>query len=537
MATLLDPDLPSLTGTRATLLVAVAGLAGLATAWALAPEYLVSRGFPLDDAWIHAVYGRSLARSGMLAFNPGVPATGATSPLWALILAAPHGVTSHVPAVVLGVKLLGFAFHLVAAFLLLWALTERGRVGLAPLAGCMLVAFHPDLVSASMSGMEIPLATVAAHGLLLAACRSGVLVYGLLSFVAPLARPELSLLCFALPVALLMGRNHRRLVVLCGAACVGTAVAYGMVAARNLAVSGLPLPATFYAKVGAGYLAAVRGEVTGFGELLGRLPVVDSSILLGSATLIAARVVVVDGKAPPAPVQTAAAALLAGLSFCAVSFVLVPPVDPRAFYHQRYVLPALGLMVAALPVLVASALERFMPRLARQPAQVAMLGLLVLSVLVVSPFRYQALSNDAHNIDDVQVNIGRRLASTEPDQVVWAIDVGAVRYFGNAFVVDLIGLNSAEILGPAAQSFLDRYPPRYIEAVPRWSSVNLPPNHRLTATHFRTSTPYTVTSFAPMQEHWLVLCNDPAVFGQVAVWERTFTFRCAEHGPRSRTDP
>ncbi len=214
---------------RAAVLVALAGLAGVTTAWALAPEYLVSRGLPLDDAWIHAVYGRSLARSGMLAFNPGVPATGATSPLWALILAVPHLVTSRLPALLLGVKLLGLTLHLLAAFVLLRAFTWRGRVGLAELAGCMLVAFHPDLVSASMSGVEVALATVVASGLLLAAGGSGAVLYGLLSFVAPLARPELTLLCFVLPVVLLIRRDHRRLVILSGAACLGSVVAYGVI--------------------------------------------------------------------------------------------------------------------------------------------------------------------------------------------------------------------------------------------------------------------------------------------------------------------
>jgi hypothetical protein len=409
---------------RAAVLVALAGLAGVTTAWALAPEYLVSRGLPLDDAWIHAVYGRSLARSGMLAFNPGVPATGATSPLWALILAVPHLVTSRLPALLLGVKLLGLTLHLLAAFVLLRAFTWRGRVGLAELAGCMLVAFHPDLVSASMSGVEVALATVVASGLLLAAGGSGAVLYGLLSFVAPLARPELTLLCFVLPVVLLIRRDHRRLVILSGAACLGSVVAYGVIGARNLAVSGLPLPATFYAKVGARNLGVIDAEVTGFSELLGRLPVVDSSILLLAAALLAVHVVC-DRQASPAPLERAAAALLAGLLFCAASFALVPPLDPRAFYHQRYVLPVLPLMVAAIPVLLSSALERLVPQRACRLVKVALLGLLILSLVVVARFRYPILSNDAHNVDDVQVGIGRHLASTESDQVVWAIDVGA----------------------------------------------------------------------------------------------------------------
>ncbi len=47
-------------------------------------------GFRLDDAWIHMVYGRSLASEGVLAYNPGVASAGATSPLWALVLGGIH---------------------------------------------------------------------------------------------------------------------------------------------------------------------------------------------------------------------------------------------------------------------------------------------------------------------------------------------------------------------------------------------------------------------------------------------------------------
>jgi hypothetical protein len=515
-------------------MVLLAGLAGGAAVCLLAPDYVFSRGFPLDDAWIHAVYGRSLARSGVLAYNPGVPATGATSPLWALVLALPHAVTSQLPALLLGTKLLGFALHVVAALLLFVAFTWRAPVGVAELVGCMLMAFHPDLVSASISGMEVPLATAAACGLLLAAVGPGALVYGVLSFVAPLARPELTLVCLALPLALLIRRDHRRLVMLTGAACVGNALAYGVIGARNFAVSGRPLPATFYAKVGSGTLDVIEAQAAGFSELLGRLPIVDSSILLAIASLLAVRVVSAR-QAQPAPLERAAAALLAGLLFCAASFVLVPPIDPRAFYHQRYILPALPFVVAAMPVLLSSGLERLVPERAYRLGQMALFGLLVLSVLVVARFRYDALANDAHNIDDVQVSIGRHLASTDSHDVVWAVDAGAVRYFGNAFVVDLLGLNNAELLGPDAQPFLDRHAPRYIEAVPTWSSIDTASGRRLTATQFRTSTPYTTTSFAPMQQHWLVLCDDPEVSGQVAIRARTFAFRCADRRPRVGT--
>jgi len=45
-------------------------------------------GFPLDDAWIHQTYARNLGLHGMMAFSPGEPSTGSTSPAWTVLLAA-----------------------------------------------------------------------------------------------------------------------------------------------------------------------------------------------------------------------------------------------------------------------------------------------------------------------------------------------------------------------------------------------------------------------------------------------------------------
>ena len=139
------------------LAAAVCGLAALHIA---APAYLFGQGFPLDDAWIHAVYARELARSGVLAYNPGVPATGETSPLWAIVLAVPHAIAGASIAVLL-TKLVGFAMHAASAVFIALAIRDVcGEARLLPALGGVLVALHPDLVAASVSGMEVPLATL-----------------------------------------------------------------------------------------------------------------------------------------------------------------------------------------------------------------------------------------------------------------------------------------------------------------------------------------------------------------------------------------
>src|SRR5262249_26013929 len=149
---------------------------------------------------------------------------------------------------------------------------------------------------------------------------------------------------------------------------------YGAMGVRNFAVSGLPLPATFYAKAGMPRVQLVGAEVRGFSELIGRFPVVDSSILLLASALLAPWILARPPSAAT-PLDYASAALLAGLSFCAASFALIAPDDPRAFYHQRYVLPALPLMVAAIPVLLSRGIPRRLGGGPRALVQVAVLAL------------------------------------------------------------------------------------------------------------------------------------------------------------------
>jgi len=350
--------------------------------------------------------------------------------------------------------------------------------------------------------------------------------YALLSFAVPFVRPELTILCVALPVASFVRRDPRRFGILSGAACLGTALAYGMIAARNLAVSGRPFPVAFSSPAAPAQRGLFETEVIGFSEVLGRLPVVDSSILLLSAALIAVYVAS-SGPASPMPSARAAAALLGGLLFCALSFALVPPIDPTTFSHQRHVLPVLPLMVAAIPILVSGALEPLLPARGSRLLQVAVVALLVLSVLVVSQVRYPTLSNDARGVDEVEVGLARQLAAMQPDQVVWAVDAGAVRYFGRAFVVDLLGGHSAEMAGADVQRFLDERRPSYIEMVPLWSSLDAASSRRLPVTRFEATPPDRRSNDVPIPERWLVKCDDPAVSGRVVVRERIFNFRCA----------
>ena len=69
-------------------------IAGLLVYYSAVSRRLVGEwGFPLDDSWIHIRFAQNLARGQGFTFNPGMPASTTTAPLWTLLFAAGYRVT------------------------------------------------------------------------------------------------------------------------------------------------------------------------------------------------------------------------------------------------------------------------------------------------------------------------------------------------------------------------------------------------------------------------------------------------------------
>ncbi len=505
-----------------------AALCGLAILHLAVPAYLFRQGFPLDDAWIHAVYAREFARSATLAYNPGVPATGETSPLWAVVLAIPHALT-HGERVVAATKIVGFALHAWSAILIALTLAAaasdpNGDHRLLAAGAGALVALHPDLIAASVSGMEVPLATAVMAGAAYATAVESAPLTAACAAAAFLARPESVVVAGLCPALFFLRGGLGRWLRFTGAASAGAAAAVAGVAVRNVIVSGRPLPATFYAKASTSWTQGIDWQLVGFTRLLEGMPAVGASALLAMIALAGAWILLRDGVDRPA--RLGATLALCGLAFCVVSFALVHPIDTGAFYHRRYVLPALLPIVAALPALVSEVAHA--ARLPRRLSAAAAVVAIAIWMVVPAPARYRRLANDTRNIDDVQVAFGKALARRSAAETVWVIDAGAIRYFGAPFVVDLIGLNTFELLRTDAQSYLDRHPPRYLDEFDGWSSVAMHDDDVVFRQAFTATTPYTVTSYEGMKQHTLVWCDPAGRRGGIEVRGRTFTFVCAK---------
>nr|QKW93818.1 hypothetical protein [Vitiosangium cumulatum] len=511
------------------------GLAVLALTFVLVPDYWQVRGFPLDDAWIHAVYARSVAQGEGLSYNPGVPATGETSPLWALVLSVAYLGEASVGRAVLVSKLLGFLLHALTAAGLYVALRGAGRRW--AVSAALLVLVSPHLVAASISGMEVPLATLAAVCFVLALQSQRPGLYVLCGALGPLARPEVGLFVFLLPLVVRPQPGWKPVFRRWLEAGAGLVLGGGAWAAWNLYASGRPLPATFYAKVTGSraplLLSLLRSQWVAYTELV---PEVSWPWPVLLVLVVLALHAVVRRRSSSGASLLAAGLLAVALVFCSVSVALLRPARVDSFYAQRYVMPALPFLLAALPVLLGGWLEsrlaRHGPRLPRLVA-----GVLPLVVATGLAPRLGRLENDAHNIDDLQVQEGLFLSHASPEEAVWVLDAGASRFFGNAFVVDLIGLNTPQMLGSGAQAWLDAHPPRYLEWAKGWAAIQPDEKTGLReAKRFQTTTEYTVNFNKEMETRVLLECA-PGAGGTYARKSNRWRYRCVGGPPAPGVPP
>ena len=206
-------------------------------------------GFPLDDAWIHQVVGRTFAQSGTLGYAPGHFGAGATSYFWAALLAINYKLIHADPGV--------FTFFLNALFFIgagqclavlvhrarpqetsptVWAIVTAAVAGTASLGG--------NFVWFAVSGMEatlvafLPLASIV---LWTRTSRRSAILGGVCAGLLALTRPEAAV--FA-PLCVLWMRKLGRSRGDAIAFLAPWAAAIALYTGSNLIATGHLLPAT-----------------------------------------------------------------------------------------------------------------------------------------------------------------------------------------------------------------------------------------------------------------------------------------------------
>ena len=418
-------------------------------------------GFPLDDSWIHLRFADNLARGRGFGINPGEPVAGSTAPLWTLLLAGARVLGA--PGLLAG-KVLGLAGYVVTALLVRRLALALGHSRGFALAGGLAAVGLGRLAWGALSGMEVPLAAALVAGALLLAT-SGYPIRAATAFgLATLARPEASLLV-VLHVA-----EARALGPAAARACVA-ALVLAPALAFNLATVGRLIPATAAAKVEGGLLGYLEGTPNAWGEAGHRL----GEYAREWGALLAA-------DHPALPALAGAGLVLvrgAGLGWTPAALVLHPlamallaPYRGPAFQTGRYSTHLLPLTIVL--ALAAAARLRGGSAWRRRFAGLMAAGFGASLLVGLGPAS-RDYAWGVQNINAMQVRLGRWVADHTPPAARLAVnDIGAISYFGDRAIVDLMGLATPAILpyrrqGPlGVLHFLERTCPDYLIVFPEW---------------------------------------------------------------------
>ena len=407
-------------------------------------------GYSLDDSWIYATYARNLATGHGYTFNPGEHVAGATGPLYVLILA---GLYRLFHDVVLPAKILGIICLAGASIILTLAVRRlKPKSEWTPLIAGVLLASSPPLLWGALGGLEIPV-------YLLVVC-AGIYFYVAEQWI-------LATLCWSLGVWLrpeaiilallgVLGRTELSLKRLTQrAAIVGVLV--GAYLAFNEAAGGWILPNSVRVAnhPGGNPLVSEWIMVKQWADLwlgsIGAWHVSLHPVLLLPALVVGSILILRLLPALPA------------------FFVLLPATLAlfRAWGGQfdRYLMPIVPFGI----VLGMVGLEHACRRAAGSKAAGAVLTVGLLC------FGWQAYMDrkvgiahgwNVQNINGMQRYIAEATRrATSPGDTVAVNDVGAMGYFSNCYVLDLVGLTSERRSFPES---LTRFKPKYLIIFPDW---------------------------------------------------------------------
>ncbi|HEX2992089.1 MAG TPA: hypothetical protein VHO49_15495 [Anaerolineales bacterium] len=409
--------------------------AGLAVLFYLLVSDIIFRiGFPLDDAWIHFTYARNFAEHGQWAFRLGETSAASTAPLWTVLLGlgyvfklAPYIWTFLLGWVILA--LLGIQAEATARKLAPYYKPRLPWVGLF-----FVTAWH--LTWSAVSGMETLL-----HGYIIFIVLTRLIIeprqYLALGFIAGLSiwvRPDgLTLLGPLLFTALLVEKNMRSRLDAVARILIGFGALFIPYLLFNLALSGNPMPNTFYAKQ-AEYQQYWLAQSLAYRINDYLLPVLASPflVLLPGAGLWL-REMIQDRN------WGAIAGLIWVGGYIAIYFMRLP-----AYQHGRYIIPAFPVMylwgMLGMIKFVTS------PKANTRLVVVWQLLLGVLSVLFsITAARQNAF--DVYWIESEMVESAKWVQQNIPPDALLAVhDIGALGYYVPNRMIDLAGLITPDVI-------------------------------------------------------------------------------------------
>ena len=402
-------------------------------------------GFALDDSWIYAVMARNLATGHGFAFNPGEPVAGATGPLYTFIIALFYMLFHEV---VWSAKIFGIACQIgagVAIYATVLALLPGRRF--LSLIAALLVVTSPSLLWGMLSGMEIPLYLL-------------LVSVGLAYYVR--ARPGLAVLFWSIGV---WARPDGIFLVALGLIAMPreflrrAAIALPILGAFfgfNYLIGGHWMPQTVGAKAhfGINLVGRTGNMMREWGALWGvpyrvtdRLeePIIFLVLLLIGAVVAIRRWPI--------------------LAAYAIGFPLALSLfREHSASHKRYILYVIPFAM----ILSTIAIDFIARRWGRRATAVAATAAVACFLWQASyvPREAESYAWNVQNINKMQRLLGNFIKlATAPGDIVATNDIGAIAYFSDRYVVDLMGLISPQRKLPEN---LAHYRPRLLAVFVTW---------------------------------------------------------------------
>ena len=420
-------------GVDPRLVIAFAALSAVAL-YLLFSAVVYRVGFPLDDSWIHLTYARNFAQHGEWAFRLGERSAGSTSPLWTALLS---------PGFLLDLAPYLWTFFLGWLTLTLLGITAEtaARKTVAsyrpvfPWVG-IFFALEWHFTWSAVSGMETLL-----HGIVLLFVLTQLmngsrryLSLGLLAGISVWIRPDgLTLLGPILFTAFFTEMTWSAR----GQALLKTLMGFGIFfffyLLFNLALSGNPLPNTFYAK---------RAEYESFWlsktlaeRLWNYLGVIIASPFLA----------LLPGffywlkKVVERRNWGAIAGVIWFVGYVGIYFMSLP-----AYQHGRYIIPALTLLYFDGMTGTLELLARF-----RSNKRLVFLWQSAIVALTLSFTVFGARQNalDVYWVESEMVATAQWVGQNLPPDALLAVhDIGALGYFAPNPLVDMAGLIEPQVV-------------------------------------------------------------------------------------------
>jgi hypothetical protein len=399
-------------------------------------------GFPLDDAWIHQTYARSLANGQGWSYAGSPPSAGSTSPLWTLLQIPSFWF--HLSPVVWAYGAGALFLILNAVFIMLWVRTFNKNAGFFAL---LLTIGEWHLVWASLSGMEtlffccwvsfmiyifFPLKFPPSEKYAV----SGVLfLMGILSGIGIWIRPEALLLLMYVFLAVFIQcyPTWKGRVWFFLAGCLLPTVLYF---AFNYGFNGRVFPNTFYVKTAEYSVLTSQNLFLRFFQPW--IPLLAGPVAALVPFLAAGILLLIRNKK--------ALSLLPFL--WALNHILLYAIQlPATYQHGRYFLPVLPVLIGYGVIGYYSWKEKIMHHFS---ARVVLRALWASALLLTGIFLFIGagqFSGDVKIIQTDMVDVSQWIReNTPPGSAIAAHDIGALGFWGNRPMVDLGGVTDLDAL-------------------------------------------------------------------------------------------